>query len=210
MRNLIADALSYFKANLDDANEALLKAYSEADVAAALALAQAETADPIVANFDPDVDELMVRTAVHVLSDAGGDCIIVRQDAAKDLWLVASIQADQDDDENLVEGKLIVTPRPRGTVEYQVSDGPPGARAHSEGYYHLKHAVARYDALVAAGGWPEETVAGDCRRCGCEVSAGYCCDETCPFSDHTQPCPAGWEGHPAEATGPCTCGGKSD
>jgi len=26
--------------------------------------------------------------------------------------------------------------------------------------------------------------------------SGFCGDETCPFSEHLQSCPAGWVGHP--------------
>jgi len=54
----------------------------------------------------------------------------------------------------------------------------------------------------------------DCPRCGTDCDGdGYCTDETCPFSDHTQHCRAGWAGHPdRDDSGdeglPCTCGGR--
>jgi hypothetical protein len=36
-----------------------------------------------------------------------------------------------------------------------------------------------------------------CARCGSELIAGKCPDETCPFSTHAQTCQAGWAGHPS-------------
>lgn len=55
-----------------------------------------------------------------------------------------------------------------------------------------------------------------CKRCGCDVNDGYCSDISCPFSEHTQECPAGWQGHPevqvpseflpTHKSGDCTCG----
>jgi hypothetical protein len=53
-----------------------------------------------------------------------------------------------------------------------------------------------------------------CKRCGSRINTqGYCSDLTCPFSDHKQPCDAGWNGHaekdpnPNDDTAPirCTC-----
>ena len=45
-----------------------------------------------------------------------------------------------------------------------------------------------------------------CGRCGSTLNrAGKCTDETCPFSDHLQKCPAGWRGHPEHASGECVC-----
>lgn len=49
---------------------------------------------------------------------------------------------------------------------------------------------------------------GTCERCGTALNKnGYCADETCPFSDHKQDCPAGWTGHPerAHCVPFCTC-----
>jgi hypothetical protein len=55
--------------------------------------------------------------------------------------------------------------------------------------------------------WLTNTPASDneCQRCNNKLNDGLCCDETCPFSEHQQTCPAGWEGHPKHATGPCNC-----
>ncbi len=50
-----------------------------------------------------------------------------------------------------------------------------------------------------------------CTRCGSPATDGLCRDETCPFSEHLQSCPAGWVNHP---DGPgckdnaCHCGGR--
>lgn len=45
-----------------------------------------------------------------------------------------------------------------------------------------------------------------CARCGSTLNpAGKCTDETCPFYDHLQKCPAGWRGHPEHASGECLC-----
>jgi len=45
-----------------------------------------------------------------------------------------------------------------------------------------------------------------CARCGSNLNGvGKCTDETCPFFDHLQRCPAGWRGHPEHASGECTC-----
>jgi hypothetical protein len=47
----------------------------------------------------------------------------------------------------------------------------------------------------------------ECERCGTRVADGYCTDQTCPFSDHKQNCPAGWANHPTQpADSKCTCG----
>jgi len=36
-----------------------------------------------------------------------------------------------------------------------------------------------------------------CQRCDSPLdSAGYCTDETCPFSDYKQDDKRGWSGHP--------------
>lgn len=35
-----------------------------------------------------------------------------------------------------------------------------------------------------------------CQRCGAELYADFCTDETCPFSHHLPGCPNGWHGHP--------------
>jgi hypothetical protein len=35
-----------------------------------------------------------------------------------------------------------------------------------------------------------------CARCGSSLENGKCRDQTCPFNDHDQDCPAGWTGHP--------------
>jgi len=52
----------------------------------------------------------------------------------------------------------------------------------------------------------------DCVRCGTDLTDGRCQDVSCPFSDHTQECPSGWQGHPeaVEVSGAargqaCTC-----
>jgi hypothetical protein len=48
-----------------------------------------------------------------------------------------------------------------------------------------------------------------CVRCGSDLDADCTCvDCTCPFSDHDQNCPAGWQGHPEHKSGPCNCKGK--
>ena len=45
-----------------------------------------------------------------------------------------------------------------------------------------------------------------CRRCGTGLNEDdRCCDLTCPFSDHSQACPAGWSGHPERKSGECSC-----
>ena len=54
-----------------------------------------------------------------------------------------------------------------------------------------------------------EYVPEDCDRCRSKLnSEGKCTDVTCPFSDHKQNCPAGWNGHPEHKAGRCTCKGK--
>jgi hypothetical protein len=45
-----------------------------------------------------------------------------------------------------------------------------------------------------------------CQRCGTQLEDGLCSDETCTFSDHFQPCPIGWFGHPDHPQDKeCTC-----
>jgi hypothetical protein len=47
-----------------------------------------------------------------------------------------------------------------------------------------------------------------CSRCGTVLDGdGVCTLDTCPFSDHAQHCPVGWEGHPNHKPGAeCVCG----
>ncbi len=45
-----------------------------------------------------------------------------------------------------------------------------------------------------------------CQRCGSALIGGFCQDETCPFSDHVQACPSGWNGHPSRSDMACLCG----
>lgn len=46
----------------------------------------------------------------------------------------------------------------------------------------------------------------ECQRCSSDLNTrGKCTDATCPFSDHKQNCPAGWQGHPEHKSGPCNC-----
>ena len=58
-----------------------------------------------------------------------------------------------------------------------------------------------------------------CKRCGSSIIlvikvGNRCSDETCPFSDHSQECMAGWSGHPTldpnpNSDIPCTCEGAT-
>ena len=58
---------------------------------------------------------------------------------------------------------------------------------------------------------PRDPLTPGCKRCDTGLDGlGYCTDETCPFSDHTQDCTMGWAGHPEspQDIAKCTCGGK--
>jgi len=60
---------------------------------------------------------------------------------------------------------------------------------------------------------PDDVMGSGCARCGSDLDpdTGLCEDETCPFHDHAQTCPAGWYGHPTPAmTGPCNCKKEGD
>jgi hypothetical protein len=56
-------------------------------------------------------------------------------------------------------------------------------------------------------------MAKKCQRCGSDLVADRCKDETCEFHYHEQACQAGWNGHPEldpkpqdyEDLLPCTC-----
>lgn len=59
--------------------------------------------------------------------------------------------------------------------------------------------------------WPSVMNEGsDCKRCGSDINNGFCSNVTCPFSDHKQECPAGWNGHPEKNGGECTCKGDNN
>lgn len=94
-----------------------------------------DTQDPIRMNFSPSGRELLHRMAVHILADTldkRDESLVLVVD--KGIYLVASILGDGMEP---VDGVA----RPRGTVEYQVSDGPPGSRSTSFDFYHLEEAL---------------------------------------------------------------------
>lgn len=113
------------------------------------------TKDPVYDNFNPDDAEMKVRLAVHLLSDFSTDVdVTLKMDENHHVYLIASVLGDDhDDDESEIDGKTVITPRPRGTVEYQVSDGPAGERSHSHDFYNLKDALAHFNEVVEHGGW---------------------------------------------------------
>lgn len=74
-----------------------------------------------------------------------------------------------------------------------------------DGYSKLITMLAAYvsvedlDEITRNQGYEDETEEKDkeCERCCSDLDDnGRCEDLTCPFSDHDQDCPAGWNGHP--------------
>lgn len=102
------------------------------------------TLSPIQKNFRPDAWEMLFRLACHVLQDATGHEVILMGDSSIGLYLTPEIGWECDDE---------AEPRPDGTVEYMVSDGLPGNRTHSESYFTLREAIARFKGVQAAGGF---------------------------------------------------------
>jgi hypothetical protein len=80
--------------------------------------------------------------AARLLMDRTGDMLVLAHDADLDLYLIAAVMGPESS-EHLKPG----------TIEYQLSDGLPDQRSHSEDFTSLRLAVARYRELVAAGGW---------------------------------------------------------
>lgn len=113
-----------------------------------------KTKYPVRDNFDPDAKEMRARLAVHLLADFNGEIdIILMADTNLDVYLVAAVQNEMDDDEKIVNGESVFTKRPKGTVQYQVSDGLPGNRSSSNDYHNLAQAIHGFKEIVDAGGW---------------------------------------------------------
>lgn len=129
--------------------------------AAILKLAEGHTASPVRTNCKPDARELMVRLAVHVLTDAADDTYVVLMfNQEKSVYLEAFIPPAQEDEE---DGDGTVVPRPLGTVEYMVCNGLPGDRTEGVSHYTLAEAIAEFRSVVEPGwtGWREVNRAPD-------------------------------------------------
>jgi hypothetical protein len=117
-----------------------------------------ETQDPVRHNFQPDPHEIHIRRAIHILSDACNDLVLLRHDKTIGVYLVASVLGEEDETEKIedeVEEGKTYTPRPHGTVQYQVSDGLPGSRSHSNDFYTLQEAMCHFNKIVEVGGFAE-------------------------------------------------------
>lgn len=103
------------------------------------------TKDPIRNNFNPNRKEMFIRFAVHVLSDAIDEPIVVKFDKDIGVYLIASIlDKNSTDDEKK---------KPNGTIEYQVSDGLPDHRSISVDFYQLEESLKFFEEVVKLGGW---------------------------------------------------------
>lgn len=112
------------------------------------------TKDPVRDNFKPTKAEMLIRLAVHLLDDASNEIdVILMADPDLSVYLIAGVQDEMDDDEKIVNGKSVFTPRPRGTVEYSVCDGLPGHRSYSNDYFCLTEAIKGFKEVVEVGGW---------------------------------------------------------
>jgi hypothetical protein len=80
--------------------------------------------------------------AVRLLMDLTGDELVLMQDTELSLYLIPSVMTDDTTDH--------LKP---GTIEYQLSDGLPNERTHSEDFTSLRAAIKRFRELAAAGGW---------------------------------------------------------
>jgi hypothetical protein len=102
-------------------------------------------------------------------------------------------------------------------TEAPQTDFPISFTLHKDGKLLSRHSVRNREekqSVVAAaqrtyGNVTVENLRGEtCDRCGTALTpGGYCGDVTCPFSDHKQDCPAGWQDHPEHKGGACTCKG---
>jgi hypothetical protein len=114
-----------------------------------------DTKLPVRDNDNPTPQEMEFRKAIHLLQDACDDgLILMRHDDAVEtgtgpcVYLVPAI-LDRDSIADDDDGPK----REPGTIEYQVSDGPPGHRSTSHDFYHLAEAVAEFNRIVTEGKW---------------------------------------------------------
>ncbi len=80
--------------------------------------------------------------AVRLLQDACDDRVVLMQNDELELYLIPSVLPEETE----AGGKP-------GTIEYQVSDGQPGERSHSEDGFDLREAVRLFKEVEDAGGW---------------------------------------------------------
>ncbi len=145
MHKTIAVALSYMLSNLDDVNEATNSTFSEEEVQLILEAFRKEPVTPVHANFNPSPEEILNRLAVNSLYHANNDIdVILMLDTEKKLSLWAFLPDEMEDDESIINGNMVTTPRPTGTVEYMVCDGLPGKWCDGDSFYSLNEAVADF------------------------------------------------------------------
>lgn len=104
---------------------------------------------PVRRNGNPKPDEMAFRRAIHILQDVCNDQLVLMHDDALDIYLIPSIMGEDDRDEDT--GKM----RLKGRIEYQVSDGLPGYRNHSNDFENLWDAIHHFEDVQFAGGWKE-------------------------------------------------------
>lgn len=86
-----------------------------------------------------------VNHAVRVLLDVTDDELILAQNVQAGVYLVPAV-LDENSSEQVASGEL-----PVGTIEYQVSDGPPGHRSSSQDFYSFEKAFDFYLHVVMQG-----------------------------------------------------------
>ena len=124
----------------------------------------------------------------------------------------------------IFEGKKIPTENRRwaksGAAAIRACNGPKSLRNNElhdmvvdtlANIHHLCHVLGEdFDACahtarshVGVEGVTVQEEFQQCERCGGKLSAGFCSDQTCPFSDHLQTCASS-----TGTGGECTCGGR--
>ncbi len=94
-------------------------------------------------------------------------------------------------------------PQPHNKMELAAKQAVANAMqsAHDNGFEH----DLAYDVSIGVADVEIIGIDAECARCGSDLENGLCIDGTCPFSEHRQDCPAGWNGHPEHKAGRCTC-----
>lgn len=127
------------------------------------------------------------------------------------LWDVMVDPADENDVGEVIDTKFDV----RDALETLAAEvrraigGQPSqpAREPSQAADPDPEGMDAWRDVIARRGPGIVRLASRCQRCGSEIlgTAGFCADQTCPFSEHLQDCPAGWTGHPDYPAGECDC-----
>ena len=91
-------------------------------------------------------DAKMLNEAVKLILDTfPREDIVLMADAEKSVYLIPMVMDE--------ESTTMLRP---GTIEYQLSDGPPGNRRHSEDFTDLAEAIKRFNQ-VSDFGWQRAT-----------------------------------------------------